>query len=1021
MGHAQLLEAEFESNICTELEANGWMYSGVANDDGWDRELALFPADVIDWLSIQYPVEFEKAIPLSLNGAARAAAEHKLCSRLAAVLAAKPVIDPQTKRERNGLLGVLRTGFDYAQAGRPAAKFGPLTAFAPANPLLVKVTKAHGENRLRVIRQVRFDTGTNQAIDLALTVNGVPIITMELKTDNTKSLDAGVAQYMTDRKPSRSTALLMPGRCLVHFVVSNSNVAMTTALAGADTTFIPFDQGDNGHAGNSPSETGSPTDYLWREVLHPDRLLRILQSYATREPDGRLVFPRYHQLRAVEKVTEDVSLRSAGGRYLIWHSAGSGKTKTIAWLAHRLSRLYDTDGSKVFDSVLVISDRRVLDDQLRRAVSLLDAAQGYVVGVGEKTGAKSPVLRKALREGGHIITCTLQSFPEVLKVIESDANLGARNWCVIADEAHSSQTGESALSLRRLLTSSIEPDPDDAEQGVSSDDLLMMQDSAVALAGNMTFVALTATPKHRTLRLFGTKDHTDKWQAFDTYTMAQAIEEGFILDVLKRYATYEMFARVRDTVKSEDLVDEDAAVSRIVRFVRLHPTAIAQKVEIVIEHFRANVAGSLGGAAKAMIVTDSRMSAVRWSLKVNEYLAEKGYPDMRALVAFSGKVTDRGVEYTEPGMNKVGDTARHFAEHDETKVLIVADKFQTGFDEPRLCAMYVDKKLTGIAAIQTLSRLNRSFPGKPLPIVVDFVNQPATIQGAFADYYTDAYIDQETDPNALYNLADRIDLAGYYTEDDVMAISGEYLKDAAGEMVARAVSVPVHRWKAALRSAGGDSTKRDAVLAFKSDLRAYANAWDFLSQIIDFQDPSLHRRAIVARLLDRNLHAYPLIEMVDVSSIEMTGVAVLATGTGDYSVTSGNTEGLSTPAYDGQRQAQPAPPAQVALNEAIDEVNRIFSAAGVDLGTGSGATWTRAVWGILNDDEELQAMAQENTPEQLAASPKFKDKVTGAMVTVAIDSTSMTEAATADVELSNGITGAIAKVASVAFRRSLIG
>lgn len=1018
MAHANTLEAEFEANICDALHAAGWTYSGEANDDGWDRELALFPADVASWLSSRYETEFEKAIPATLTGTAREVAERKLCQRLAQVLAAKPQIDPVTKRERNGLLGLLRSGFDYAQAGRPAAKFGPLVAFEPANPLLAQTTDAHTKNVLRVIRQVRFDTCSNQTIDLVLTVNGVPIITMELKTDNTQSLAAGIGQYMTDRKPVASTPLLMPGRCLVHFVVSNQNVAMTTGLAGPDTRFIPFDKGDNGHAGNAPSATGSPTDYLWREVLQPARLLRILQSFAMREADGRLVFPRYHQLRAVEKVTDDAATRKVGGRYLVWHSAGSGKTKTIAWLAHRLSRLYAADGEKVFDSVLVISDRTVLDDQLRRAVSLLDAAKDYVVGVGEKSGAKSPVLKKALVEGGHIVTCTLQSFPEVLKLIEDDTSLSGRSWCVIADEAHSSQTGESALGLRRLLAATAETDPDDDTQGVSTDDLLLVQDSAVATASNMTFVALTATPKHRTLRMFGTQTEAGRWEAFDTYTMAQAIEEGFILDVLRRYATYEMFARVRDTLSSADLVDEGAAVSRIVRFVRLHPTAIAQKVEIVVEHFRANVAGSLGGTAKAMVVTDSRMAAVRWSQKLNEYLLAKGYTDMHALVAFSGTVTDKGVDYTERGMNKVPDVARHFADHDEAKVLIVADKFQTGFDEPRLCAMYVDKKLSGIAAIQTLSRLNRAHPGKPLPIVVDFVNEPADIQAAFADYYSDAYIDQETDPNALYNLADRIDQAGYYDSDDLTAISDAYLTDAEGEQVAKALAQPVTRWKNALRDAGKNQAARDAVTGFKKDLRAYANAWDFLSQVVDYQDPLLHRRAIVARLLDRNLHNDQLVETVDVSSVELTGVAVVSTDPGsDYGVTTGSGDPPTAPSYDGERGGTGTPtPTQVALFEAVDEVNKLFSAAGVNLGTGSGSAWTRAVWGVLTDDAELQAMAGENTPEQLAASPKFKDKVAGAMVTVAADSTAMTEAATADADLATGVTEAIAKVAAVAFK-----
>lgn len=1008
MGKAQTMEKEFESNIADGLEASGWTYSGEANCDGWASELALFPEDVIHWLSTQYPGEYRKAIPETLTGPALRAAEVKLCKRIASVLAMKVQVDSMTGKEKNGLLGVLRAGFEYAQTGRPAAKFGPLASFQPANPALTKVQESYNANRLRVIRQVYFDTQSRQTIDLVLTVNGVPVITMELKTDNTQSAKDGIEQYMTSRVPSKTTPLLMPGRCLVHFVVSNQVVEMTSLLAGRDTKFLPFNQGKNGHSGNPPSETGSPTDFLWRQVLTPASLLRILQSYALRETSGQLVFPRFHQLRATEKVTADVVKRGAGGRYLIWHSAGSGKTKTIAWLAHRLARTYDAEGVKVFDSVIVISDRQVLDGQLRRAVGLLGAAKGFVVAVGEKSGPKNPVLRQALEEGDHLITCTLQSFPEVMKHIEGREDLMGRRWCVIADEAHSSQTGDSALSLRKLLADQDVPD----DEEISNDDLLLAQGKAVALTSNMTFIALTATPKHRTLQMFGTQDEQGHWHAFDTYTMAQAIEEGFILDVLTRYSTYDMFASVRDDKNTEALVDQGKAVKEIVKFVRLHRTAIAQKVQIVIEHFRANVASSLNGRAKAMVVTEGRQAAVRWSKEMNAYLAKKGYNDMTTLVAFSATVKDNGVEYTERGMNKVVDTAKHFHENDDAKVLIVANKYQTGFDEPLLCAMYVDKNLSGIAAIQTLSRLNRAFPNKPLPVVLDFVNSAAEIQAAFADYYTDAHVEQETDPNALYDLGARIDAAGYYTEQELLDISDSYITDHDGEDLAKLVSIPVDRWREDVNYADS-SAKVEAAMEFKSGLRKYANAWDFLSQVIDYQDPFLQRRAIVARLLERQLHLDSLVDNVDVSSVALTGIAHIQREDGNYSLSEGNDDPLQPSQYDGEPKHETGAE-QVALDEVIDEVNRLFSASGVNLGSGSGATWTRAVWGVLSSDPEVIAMSKENTPEQLAASPKFHDKVDEAMVTVAAESAAMTQAAMSDLDLSTGITDSLAKVMVVA-------
>lgn len=1022
MSSAAILEAQFETDICDALHGAGWLYTGAtAPGPEWDPALAIHKGDVLWWLANRYPKQYRNAVPDSLVGVGRQQAEQQLLKRLTAVLAQKPVVDPNTYRERGGLLGVLRSGFDYVASGRPAAKFGPMVEFPPENPLLTDSINWYRQNRLRVLRQVRYDPAKNSTIDLVLLVNGIPVITMELKTDHTQQAKNAVEQYRRDRMPTKTTPLLQPGRCLVHFVVSNTHVLMTTALKGRDTRFIPFDTGNHGHAGNAPSPTGSPTDYLWREVLTPATLIRILNSFAMRESDGTLVFPRYHQLRAVENVTKDITRTSAGGRYLVWHSAGSGKTKTIAWLAHRLGRLHDHGGEKVFDSVIVISDRRILDDQLRRAVNLLGASAGYVIGVTDKAGSKSSQLRDALVEGDHIITVTLQSFPEALKIINADADLKSRRWCVIADEAHSSQSGDAASDLRRLLAATPDQaDPDDDAQGFTTDDLLLAEGSAVATAANMTFVALTATPKHRTLRLFGTK--TDRgWEAFDTYTMAQAIQEGFILDVLTRYSTYDMFARVRDNMTGEETdqrIDQGKAISSIVRFVRLHRIAIAQKVEITIEHFRANVAGSLGGHAKAMVATSGVEEAVRWYNAMNEYLTAKGYHDMKALVAFSGTKTVDGQDYTEPALNGVSEKAlpQYFRDTDEARVLIVADKYQTGYDEPLLCAMYVDKRLSGIAAVQTLSRLNRTAPDKPLPIVVDFINNPDTIQQAFADYYSDAYISQETDPNALYNLADKLDLAGYYTDDELHSISQAYLDGHSGEAIGKELAPVVSRWNHAFKAADGKA-ERDEVLAFRADAGAYRHAWDFLSQIVDYQDPVLHRRAIVAGLLVRNLHVNALIETVDTSRVELVGLAVIGQGIDqDHSIT-GDGQGTDFKAagYDGNRAGAGQTPEQIALWEAIDEVNKLFAGSGLDLNNGSGEVWTQAVWGVLTDDPEVQAMSAENTDEQLKASPKFKDKVTGAVVAVASDSTAMTEAAMSNPELYNGLVELMAKVTAIVY------
>ena len=420
-----------------------------------------------------------------------------------------------------------------------------------------------------------------------------------------------------------------------------------------------------------------------------------------------------------------------------------------------------------------------------------------------------------------------------------------------------------------------------------------------------------------------------------------------------------------------------------------------------------------------MVVTGSREEAVRWSLAMNFYLAAKGNADMTALVAFSGKLIVDGEEYTETSLTGIPEKhlPRHFREDDTARVLIVADKYQTGYDEPLLCAMYVDKKLSGIAAVQTLSRLNRTAPGKPLPIVLDFVNDPAVIQKAFADYYSDAYIAQETDPNVLFNLADRLDLA-YYDEVELHDISEAHLTDAGGEQISKALAPVVTRWQTALRTAPGKA-ERDQVLAFRSDARAYRHAWDFLSQTVDCQDPLLHRRAVLAGLLVRNLHTDALIPTIDTSSVELVGLGVVAREIdADHSVTGETATDFTAPAYDGDRTMGGATPEQIALWEAIDQVNQMFSASGLDLGNGSSEAWTRAVWGVLTDDEELQAMSAENTGEQLAASPKFKDKVTGAVVAVANDSAAMTEAAMSNPDLYGELVDLLAKVTAIVHGKS---
>lgn len=986
MSHAQLMELEFETNLCAELSERGWLYEDAGKPTGWDVGLAMVPEDVLHWLSTQYPDEYEKAVPADLVNGQRTDAEKKLLLHITKELAKATKMDATTGHPVGGLLGALRKGFTYAQVGRPAAKFGPMMEFPPANPNLTEVVDAADAVRLRILRQVRFDTTSNETIDVVLTANGIPVVTLELKTDNTQTVQHAIRQYREDRKPGKNRPLLAPGRALVHFAVSNDLVYMSTKLEGGDTVFLPFNQGNDGHEGNPPSTTGSSTNYLWREILARPMFMRILKDFALFEPSksgkkdgGRLVFPRFHQLRAVERIVADIEANGTGKRYLVWHSAGSGKTKTIAWLSHRLIRHMNADSKSTFDSVIVVTDRQVLDENIRHDMNLVQSSQGLVVTVGEKKSqAKSPQLKKALLEGDHIVTCTLQTFPEVMKLIEDTEELRGRRWAVVADEAHSSQSGSAARQLKELLAD-VELDEDEE---ISADDLLAAKDSAIAASSNITFVALTATPKAKTLRLFGT-ERDGRWEAFDTYTMAQAIEEGFILDVLTNYSTYDMFLRVKNTLESgedeEIQVNTGEAVSAIVRFAVLHPTAIAQKVRVVVEHFRRNVMGMLGGEAKAMVVTSSRMEALNWSRKMNEYIASQGYDDMSTLVAFSGTLKDEtGEDVTEISVNGHSDVARAFREEGIYKVLIVANKFQTGFDEPRLMAMYVDKKLTGVATVQTLSRLNRIYPGKTAPMVVDFRNTPASVQKDFQLYYSDAHVDGDVDPNALYTLGERMDTAGLYGQAGMDAVADAFLADAGGEAIAKALAPVKNNWTTQWREARltKDKVKREALEQFRADVLGYRNAWQFLSQIVDYQDPELHRRAILATLLARNLHVdgneydNSYLEGVQLSGVKLVPSAINE----DHSLTEGSTDGIKLPEFEGERRGA-GTPVKGPLDEAIERVNEMFKAKGVDVNPGSVAGFITTFWGFLDANEEAVAMAQNNTVAQLKASQGFSNAV----------------------------------------------
>ena len=721
-------ERAFEESI------EGWLLDGGGYEKGdpgaFDAGLGLDPAGLLGFLDA---TQGEDVAQLVVRyGGVRVSAEEELLKRLAAEI------------DDRGTLDVLRHGVtDLGVSLR-------LAFFRPAHGLTSELLARYDANRLSVVRQLPYEAGEHKTLDLCLFVNGVPVATAELKNP-LMGQDVGHAkgQYRSDRDPRN---VLLGRRALVHFAVDPGEVAMATKLEGRRTRFLPFNLGYGGSAGNPPNPNGHRTAYLWERVWQRDAWLDLLARFvhvelpgggskAQRRKGAQVIFPRFHQWDAVVRLEADARERGAGEQYLIQHSAGSGKSNTIAWLAHRLSSLHTAADEKVFDKVVVITDRVVLDRQLQETIHQFE----HVRGVVEKIDTDSAQLADALAgERARIIITTLQKFPFVLDKV---AELPQRRYAVIVDEAHSSQTGEAAKDLRAVLGEGVsdeellaEAEADDLAGEVArgdGEDFLTRSAAARGRQPNLSFFAFTATPKARTLELFGTPNPVSgNYEPFHLYTMRQAIEEGFILDVLASYTTYDTYFRIEKAITGDPEYEKPRAQAAIARFVTLHPHNLAQRAEVIVEHFRNQTARKIAGRAKAIVVTSSRLHAVRYKQALDRYVREKGYEDVHTLVAFSGTVIDEGAEFTEPGMNRFPEsqTPKQF-EQGDYQVLVVAEKFQTGYDQPLLHTMYVDKPLKGLHAVQTLSRLNRIHPEKTGTFVLDFRNEVEEIQKAFEPYY----------------------------------------------------------------------------------------------------------------------------------------------------------------------------------------------------------------------------------------------------------------------------------------------
>jgi type I restriction enzyme, R subunit len=822
------LEDIIEETLIAPLGADGAGGYRKRQAADYDRALCLDADVLIDFVVATQPKEWEK-----LKKQHGTDVRAKFTRRVAGEV------------EKRGVLSVLRRGV------RDSGCSFQLAYFQPASGLNPELQRVYAANQFSVVRQLRYSQKSDHSLDLALFLNGLPIFTAELKNQFTgQSVEDAMQQYRTDRDPREP--LLRAGRCLAHFAVDPNLVYVTTQLDGHKTRFLPFNRGRYGGAGNAPSALGAATAYLWEEIWTRDSVLNLIQQFIHEVTDNGnggnghgkrvLLFPRYHQLDAVRRLVADARENGPGARYLIQHSAGSGKSNSIAWLAHQLSVLHDASDRRVFDSIIIVTDRRVLDRQLQRTVQQFEQTLGVV----ENIDTTSRQLKAALENGKTIIVTTLQKFPVILNQMTS---LPGSRFALIIDEAHSSQTGETAKSMKQVLSAgSLEQaEADERDEGDDLEDMIAAEMRARQHLPNVSTFAFTATPKPKTLELFGTRRPDGTVEAFSLYPMRQAIEEKFILDVLANYTTYTTFWNLHKKIEEDPRYDPQKATYLLRQFVELHPHAIHQKVAIIVDHFAGNVMQRIEGKAKAMIVTRSRLHAVRFKHEVDAYLKQRGYP-FKALVAFSGTVKDGDLEFTETGMNGIPETqtAETF-KRDEYRLLIVAEKFQTGFDQPLLHTMYVDKKLAGVHAVQTLSRLNRTHPAKTETMVLDFVNDALDIQAAFQPYYERTILSEETDPNLLYDLQTALEGYGFFTQADVDRFARVFfVADSKIDKLHAAVDEIVER----LREAD-----EDALQMFRSELADYARVYGFLSQVIRFVDTNLEKLYHFCRFVIRKIPA----------------------------------------------------------------------------------------------------------------------------------------------------------------------
>jgi type I restriction enzyme R subunit len=906
----------------------GWFAGSPA---AYDREHAVDTNHLFAFLAATQPEEWAK-LGIADYSDKQGMAQQKLLARL------------QGEITRRGVIDVLRHGIKYGALsfdlfyGKPSAEN-------------TKAVARHAKNRFSITRQLYFSRENKRSLDLCAFINGLPVITFELKNSLTKqTVDDAIEQYKRDRDPRET--LFQFGRCVVHFAVDDHEVAMCTALIGKggtakDSWFLPFNQGWNDGAGNPPNPDGIKTDYLWKRILTPARLTDILENYAqvveevnpkTGKKKQVQIFPRYHQLDVVRMILADVVEHGAGKRYLIQHSAGSGKSNSIAWLAHQLISL-TKEGKQVFDSVIVITDRRILDKQIRETIKSF-AQVGSVIGaVKEGAGtSKTEQLTKYLKDGKKLIISTVQTFPHVLDTI-GDEHRGGK-FAIIIDEAHSSQSGKTSSAVSQAVA--------DSEDEIN--DALDERIKKKKLAKNASYFAFTATPKNKTLEMFGvpySEGDEVKHRPFHGYTMKQAIQEGFILDVLKTYTPVESYYRLAKTVDGDPVYDVKKARKKLRVYVESHSKAIRDKAEIMVDHFLEQVIGQnkIGGQARAMVVTGSIQRAIEYFVAFNAYLVEIKSP-YQPIVAFSGEPEYKGSKVSESKLNRFpsGEIADRIQE-DPYRFLICADKFQTGYDEPLLHTMYVDKALSGIKAVQTLSRLNRAHPKKHDVFVLDFQNDTKTIEESFAAYYRTTILSKETDPNKLHTLKGELDKYQVYSPEQISTLVELYLGGADRDKLDRILDACVAVYVTDL--------DEDGQVDFKGKAKTFTRTYDFLATILpygvqDWEKLSIFLNFLISKLpapIEEDL-AKGILEAIDMDSYRAEKKATMAIALPDA-----DAEIEPAPTSGGGRKSEPE---LDNLSNIVKQFNDMYG-------------------GLFSDAKRMEQRVTGEIPQKVAADEKYQN------------------------------------------------